>query len=213
MEVGFLPQHNQIWFVSAGRIFLIDIKSALVIGFPFKGPEGSGEVKAPAAVSYVGFSPKGGMLAYAEKGGLTVVRGLATSRDREPLSSQVVMELGRTTDTAGETITGRIDSFAWLDDDRIAAVIASGPEAGSPASIYLAELNEKGVAGVKLLVSAPAGVSFSSISRAPAGTDFAVLCSNLDKLAISWYEANGKQVKSIKLPSGEWRRPLCWTSP
>lgn len=212
-QVGFVPQHNLLWFLAAGELNLIDIKSAQVMPFPFTAPDGSGEVRPPEMATFAGFSPDGGRLAYAEEGRLTVVKGLSTSRVREPLSSQVVLTMGDTTDSSGMVIAGTMDSFAWLGDDLIAVVVRSGPEASASTSVISLSIQREGRAVARLLVPPLEKGSISSISRAPEGGGFAVLYSEGKARAVRRYDDTGRRLGSAALPDGEWNTPLAWTSP
>ena len=122
-QVGFIPQHNVLWYLSSGVMSLIDIKSGEILDFPFKGPGGRTEVKAPTAASYASFSPIGGLLAYAENGKITVVTGLAVVRGERKLGSSVVLEPGITVDSEGQVVTGVVDCFTWLDNSRLAVLM------------------------------------------------------------------------------------------
>lgn len=210
-QVGFVPQHNLIWFLYSGKLSVIDIKSAEILPFQFKSPGGREEIEPAEGATSAGFSTQG-LLGFAERGRLVVVRGLATSRIREPLGSQVVLEPGRSTDEAGGVITGRIESFTWLDDDSIAVVVSTRPEVDAPASVYLIDAGTKGARRARLLVPAPSTGYISSISRAPDGGGFAVIYSRAGKTSLRRYDPGGKRVDVVNLPKGDWRGPLGWTS-
>ncbi len=211
-QVGFVPQHNLIWFLTSGRLGMIDIKSAEILPFQFKSPEGKKEIEPAEGATSAGFSPDG-LLAFAERErGLVVVRGLSTSRIREPLVSQVVLEPGRSTDEDGDIITGRIESFIWLDDDSIAVVVSANAEVGAPASVYLVDAGKKGARRASLLVPAPSAGWISSISLAPESGGFAVIYSRAGKTSLRRYDPKGKRVGVMNLPKGDWRGPLSWTS-
>lgn len=198
-QAGYVPQHNLIWFLADGRLSVIDIKSAEILPFPFKSTGGRDEVEAPEFATYVAFSP-GGRLAYAQGGSLTVVKGLATSRLKEPLSSGVVFGI----DANGMVLESAIESFTWLDDDRLAVVM----KAGTSTPVYLVS-TRKGVSP-KLLVPAPASGSFSSITLAPDSSQFALVYTEGETLSIRRFEVSGRMVTTSRLPKGDWYGPLSW---
>jgi hypothetical protein len=219
-QVGFLPQHNQIWFLSSGRLSMIDIKSGAILDYPFKGPGGNGSITPPKAITYAGFSPKSGELAYTEGGKLTLVTGLGTGRDNKPLKAETVLLPGSTKDTAGRVIDGRIESFAWVRDGLLAIIVARGFGVSRPTSLYYAD-----VAGaepvVRLKIPAPSDGRFVSITRSPGAPQFAVLfasglrssSSSPTEYSVRVYDVSGKLKNQFRLPAGPWRPPLSWASP
>lgn len=232
-QVGFLPQHNQIWFLSSGKFSLVDIKSGAIIDFPFRGPGGLGEIPAPTGVTYASFSLKGGRLAYARGGRLTVVTGLASGRGDKKIVSRDVIDPGVTRDTAGTVVTGTVSAFAWLDDATLAVILAQSPGTSAIAPtvlnwtttvttpIYIVKLGADGGSVIDPAVPAPASVRFISISHAPEGTDFVVFAGSgvspgngaQGKFSVTRYTAPAKPGNPIKLPAGNWAPPVSWTSP
>lgn len=217
-QLGYLPQHNQIWLISAGRMYLIDIKSAEILDFPFKGPGGKGEVEVPREILRAGFSPEKGLLALAEPDRLTVVRGLAFSRDKEPLGAEVVLDLRDATDTEGRPVRGgAIGAFTWLDDERL--LVSVEPltvlelDRPSPSALYVLKVPVKGRAKARLIVGPEEGISYLDVSRSPADDSFAVLVSGRKRLAVREYDPSGRRIWDTNLPDAEWSPPLIWTSP
>lgn len=220
-QVGFLPQHNQIWFLSSGRLNLIDIKSGAIVDYPYKGPGGRGSLPAPKAITYAGFSPKGGELAYAEGGKLTLLTGLGTGRDRKPLRAETVLLPGATKDTAGRVVNGRIESFAWVQEGLLAIIVARGSGASQPTAIYYANVADA-APRIELKIPAPSDGRFVSISQSPAAPPmFAVLfasglrasTSKPPAYSLRVYDAGGKLKTQFRMPSGAWAPPLSWASP
>ncbi len=219
-EIGFVRQHNQIWFLSGGRMWLVDIKSGAVIEFPFKGPEGTGEVKIPSAVSYASFSPKDGRLAYAENGRINIVTGLATGRGDKKITERTVLESGVTKDSQGRVINGRIGPFTWLDDESIAVLITETTGARTVTAIHLVKLSSGGASSVDPLVAPTEYTWFTSISTSPKSGEFAVLVKSggpetdsMSDLSVKRYDPAGALKGTVGLTAGDWRDPISWTSP
>jgi hypothetical protein len=219
-EIGFVRQHNQIWFISGGRMWLVDIKSGAVIEFPFKGPEGTGEVKMPSAVSYATFSPKDGRLAYAENGRINVVTGLATGRGDKKITQRAVLEAGFTRDSQGRVIKGKIDSFTWLSEESIAVLITERTGAKTVTAIYLVKLSASGASSVDPLMAPTEDTWFTSISTSPKSGEFAVLvksggpgADSLSHASVKRYDPAGVLKGTVDLTAGDWRAPISWTSP
>jgi hypothetical protein len=216
VQVGFLPRHNQIWFLASGRLHMIDIKSGAILDFPYKSATGSGDINAPAAIGYAGFSPKTGKLAYLRSGELHLVTGLGTGRDGKPLGTQVILLPGATRDFHGQVVNGRVDFFAWITDDLIAVIVRQGSGTSSATSIYY--VNVAGSApAVELKVPAPEEARFVSISESPALPEYAVLVASSPggkaAFSVRVYDISGKLKDQFRLPAGEWRPPLSWDSP
>jgi hypothetical protein len=217
-QLGYLPQHNQIWFLSSGKMYLIDIKSAEILDFPFKGPGGQGEVDVPDAIMRAAFSPEKGLLAFSVPERLTVVRGLAFSRDEEPLGAEVVLDLRDAGATEGFPERGRIVAFTWLDDERLVVAVdtTAGPETFITVrkdAIYSLTVPKKGEPKAKMIVPPEPGTRYLDISRSPAEENFAVLLDGGKRLAIREYNPTGRRIWDSNLPDAEWSPPLIWTPP
>ncbi|MHB8895183.1 MAG: hypothetical protein ACYC99_08440 [Candidatus Geothermincolia bacterium] len=216
-QLGFIPRHNQIWFLADGHVHEIDIKSSQILDFPFKGPEGKGEVKAPTMATCVAFSPVTGKLAYAQRGVITIVTGLASARNEKALQSREVMVPGVTKDAAGKVVSGDVQGFTWVGDDILAVLLAHQVGQSVATPIYFITVGENSV-GVEPKVQTPAPGVFKGISHAPTGTDFAVLYSadpnssskTPGQDAIYLYASSGGLTKKVGLPGGPWRLPLSW---
>ncbi len=218
-QVGFIPQHNLIWFLAGGRIILIDIKSGQVLPLPFKGAESVGQIPEPDGVTYASFSPSGGLLAYSQGGSLNVVTGLGIIRGTGKLGSTIVLEAGKTPDGRGSVVQGAVECFAWLDEAQIAVVMRQGEGASQATPVYLVSLEDGGGSRVRPLMAA-GEQRVLSISRAPKGTDFAMLVvsgqepqpGGPPEYRVLRSEASGKLLRPEKLPTGNWTAPLSWTS-
>lgn len=220
-QVGYIPQQNLIWFLAGGRLVMIDIKSGRVLPLPFKGAEARGSLPEPAEVTYATFAPSGGLLAYVEGGALMVVRGLGIARGQGKLSSSVVLRSGGTADGGVGVERGAIERLTWLDESRMAVVAGWGADAESPAQdVYLLAVDARGAARARRLLTIE-GQRVMSISRAPRGTDFALLVDTSPRLTtgeagryqVLQYSAGGRLLRRTRLPRGSWEGPLSWTSP
>jgi hypothetical protein len=217
-QLGFIPRHNQIWFLADGHIHEIDIKSSQILDLPFKGPEGRGEIKAPVAATCVAFSPVTGMVAYAQRNTLTLVTGLASGRGDRLLASKVVMVPGTSIDSDGAVVEGTIEGFSWLSDELLAVVMRTGKGSTARTPVYFIAVGPD-TQRIELKVPAPSNGVFTSISHAPVGTDFAVMFDAFDtaispsspaKDSVYVYSARGVLVKKVGLPAAGWRNPIAW---
>jgi hypothetical protein len=215
LQLGFIPRHNQIWFLSEGHLHEIDIKSSQIIDFLFKGPEGKGQVAAPRMATYVAFSPLTGKLAYAENGMVTLVTGLASARNEKALLARVVLAPGTTRDAEGRVVSGSVQGFTWVTDDMLAVLLKEGSGGDAHTPVYFISATEESVR-VEPGVRAPAQGAFAGISDAPTGTDFAVLYSEHGSVSSSREEyiyifsESGTLTKKVWLPPGVWHLPLSW---
>lgn len=219
-QVGFLPTHNVIWYLASGKIGLVDIKSAQIFDLPLEATDDSGVKTSPGAIDQASFSPDGKRLACQQGEKLSVISGFSKVPGEGTLVTRVVLELGKTRDSRGQVVEGAIVSFTWLDRDELVVVVDNGIPGGGTTdeplgatSVYLFGLSQDGVRGIKQIVAAPDAGSFSGISRAPRGTDFAVVHKDSKGVSVEQYGASGRRLKSSRLPRGEWRTPLCWGSP
>lgn len=211
-QLGFLPRHNQIWFLSGGKLRQIDIKSSQISDLPFRGPEGRGEIQAPDFVTCAAFSPVSGKLAYARKGGATVVTGLASGRNESSIRQRTVLVPGSTRDADGEVVEGRVRSMAWTGED-VLAVLVERPGFSRPTAVYLVT-GIGGAARVRLAVEPPSGGRFTDISAAPSGSRFALLFE-ADPAAglpdsVFVCGAGGRFSRKVELGPGSWSPPLSW---
>ena len=211
-QLGFLPRHNQIWFLSGGRLQQIDIKSSLISDLPFRGPEGRGRVRAPAFVTCAAFSPVSGRLAYARKGGATVVTGLASGRNEKSIRQRAVLVPGSTRDAEGEVVEGRVRSMAWINEE-VLAVLVERPGPSSSTAVYFVT-GTAGASRVRLAVEPPSGGRFTDISTAPSGDLFALLFkadpAKGSRDAAFVYRAAGRFCHRVGLAAGSWSPPLSW---
>lgn len=216
-QVGYLPRHNQIWFVSQGTVHMIDIKSGQVLDLPFKSPEGKGSLPPPTSVTYLAFSPETGMMAYSKENRLVLVTGLASGRDGKPLREQVVLEPGKKSDTTGQTVDGEIQSFTWIDETTIAVVMQQGSGSAPKTPVYY--VNVGGADAVTTLkIQPPVPGHFTSIAGAPQGTDFVTLYmvgsssseNSMPVTSIYVYTVDGRLTRKVGLPRNQWLAPLAW---
>jgi hypothetical protein len=212
-QVGFLPTHNVIWYLASGKIGLVDIKSAQVFDLPLEATDESGAKAGPGAIEQASFSPDGKRLACQRGERLSVVSGFSKVPGEGKLVTRVVLEPGRTSDARGQAVEGTIGSFTWLDRDALVVIVGTGDQRPGSTSVYLVRLASGGVRSVAQIVAAPASGSFTGISRAPRGTDFAVLLDDGKGVAVERYSAAGRRLRTEKLPGGRWSPPLCWGSP
>lgn len=219
-QVGFLPTHNVIWYLASGKIGLVDIKSAQIFDLPLEATNESGVKTAPGAIDQASFSPDGKRLACQRGEKLSVISGFSKVPGEGTLVTRVVLELGKTLDSRGKAVEGIIGSFTWLDQDELVVIVGGGnPRMVTPdeqlgaTSVYLVRLASNSARSVEQIVAALASGSLSGISRAPRGSDFAVVHQDGKAVSVERYSASGRRLKSSRLPSGEWRTPLCWGSP
>lgn len=214
-QLGFIPRHNQIWFLADGRIQEIDIKSSQILDFPFKGPEGKGELKAPNQVTYAAFSPVTGKLAYAEKGSITVVTGLASGRGDNELEQRVVLVAGKTKDSEGAVVSGSIKAFTWVEDETLAVVMEQGVGASRLTPVYFVSGIQE-TTRVALQIEAPSNGVFTAAGTSPAGTEIAFFFlaakTSQGRDSIYVYNAEGRLSHRIGLPGSRWKGPLSWGS-
>ncbi len=216
-QLGFLPRHNQVWYLADGRIWMIDIKSSRILQLPFRGPEGKGSIEAPEDVSRAAFSPLTGRLAYLEDGRLNLVTGLASSREQDHLESETVLAPGITPDARGRPVDGTVEDFTWIDDERLAVIIRHTGDRRPVTPVYAIDVGGPSPV-IEMEVGAPEGGFFTAIDHAPSGGGYAILFSrgepdssgSATRDSIRVFDESGRVTGNIGLPGAGWRSPLEW---